>query len=147
MAAVLFSIAPDACVRSYRVGDDPAAAFRGACESDADLIIAAWGTDGPAPEVDSSRCVTVRNPDRPLDWPGCLVDTHPVAESSWPTGPFRCDSVSRPFEGLSVSVAVAAGVAALLIGAGISPTEAARLAVAGKPGALTVETIVRHRKG
>lgn len=147
MAAVIFSIAPDVHVRSYRVGDDPEVAFRSACASAADLVVAAWGTaDVPAPEVDASRCITVRNPGRPRDWPGCLLDTHAVIEPSWPAGPFQCDAVSRPFEGLSAVVAVAAGVAALLIGLGASPSEAARLAVAAQPGQFSAVPNIQHWK-
>ena len=146
MAAVLFSVAPDIRVLSYRIGDDPVDAFRRACASDADLILAAWGSDGPAPVVDASRCVTVRNSDRPDDWPGGLTDVHVVTESIWPTGPFHCAAVSRPFEGLSVAAAVAAGLAAVLVGAGAAPSEAARLVVSGLPGLSVSETLARFGK-
>lgn len=135
MAALLFSIAPDIDVYSFRVGDDPARALVRACEASQDLIVAAWGVnEGKAPLVDASRCIAVRDPDRMQQWPASIEGCHSVdGNSRWSKGPFSCGAIREPFGGISASVAITTGMAALLVGMGVPVTEAIPFAITADP--------------
>lgn len=127
MAALLAFVAPGLTVHSLRLGARPGVALRRAHTLPADLILCAWSVP-PSPSLQrilvplQARLLAVRDGDR---LPGAAPGVFALdATTCWPQGPVRFAGLPRTFQGLSVAAAVAAGVAALLLNTGASPSAA-----------------------
>lgn len=122
VSAVVAAVAPRATIARLPVGRDPSAALDEALRQGR-LTVAAWEwvRAGDAHVCGIGHLLTVAP--RADSWPARLGGPS-VRPGSWPGGPFPLGASVR-FSGLSASVALAAGVAALLVESGMAPERAA----------------------
>lgn len=134
LAAILFAVAPDAEVWSFPVEPDPAGAL-GEGLARCMFAVAAWDVQTPTgvAGLPLARCVAAQGPRR--GWPGTGTGVVGITpRSPWPQGPFLCELFPAGVAGLSAAVAIAAGIAALLLSAGgLSPERALVLSAASRP--------------
>jgi len=144
MAAVLFAVAPDITVVSARVDNDPVAALQRLENEAVDLVLCSWGVPlgGPVDEACrpfAGRLFAASN-GRPFS-PASLPIVHKIAPADgWPSGPYRIHTYTT-WRGTSVAAALACGVAAILVGAGHSPLQAAQQVAIEGPKALSNLTL------
>lgn len=123
LAQVVLAVAPGASVVSRLLTSQ--AAWQ---EEPRDLVLCAWGAQAPRP-LPPGAIVTAAHPH---EFPATAPGAHSVRAGQWSIDAVsRRQPVSAPFRGASLHAALAAGLAALLLGAGNEPDAAARLAASG----------------
>ncbi len=128
MAAVLLSVAPGIRLISVRARGRSETCFEDALLTDADIHVCAWGSPTAmryeVVEPLAERLLAVEPAGGPW-FPGAFPGVRSVGVASpWPAGPFGLEGTPHRWAGVSMSCAVAAGFAALLVQSGLSPAEA-----------------------
>jgi hypothetical protein len=145
MAALLFSIAPDLSLHSVSVRQNPAEALQTLALMDLDLVLCAWGVAREA-EIDAAtialqpRLIAAGEPAYPCA-PAAVPGTTAITpQTPWPKGPFGFGEGGGSYAGLSVASAIACGLAALLLCAGV-PRARALHAVSTPPATDPVKVL------